>query len=196
MLIIRGYSNQATKQYNNHVETDFKVDIPITLLPWKPKSSPSNTPNQTSQKLTSTPSTRPPSSRSKAHLSSGAKAGIITACIIVFILLCLLLLELTYFGRQRRLTRARRQANAGGDVELDAEMSNKENAVLESRVEIVVEGETGETGAARETRETREKDARGTREHEEEDEDDDSDGDEWGGGRNTRTGMSLSRREG
>ncbi|XP_014560275.1 hypothetical protein COCVIDRAFT_12907 [Bipolaris victoriae FI3] len=155
------------------------------------QTSSSNTPNQTSQKLTSTSSTRPSSSHSKTHLNSRTKAGIITACIIVFILLCFLLLELTYFGRQRRLARARRQANAGGDVELGVEKRNMENVVLESRVEIVVEGEAGEAGAARGSREAREE-----REHEEEEEDDDSDGDEWGGGRNARTGMSLSRREG
>lgn len=53
--------------------------------------------------------------------------------------------------------------------------------MLESRVEIVVEGEAGE---ARE------------RQQEEAEEEDDSDGDEWGGGRNARSGMSLSRREG
>ncbi|EUC28345.1 hypothetical protein COCCADRAFT_30370 [Bipolaris zeicola 26-R-13] len=170
MLLARRNSNQVTQKYNSHVETDFK----------------------TSQKLTSTSSTRPSSSHSKTHLNSRTKAGIITACIIVFILLCFLLLELTYFGRQRRLARARRQANAGGDVELGVERRNKENVVLESRVEIVVEGETGEAGAARGSREAREE-----REHEEEEEeDDDSDGDEWGGGRNARTGMSLSRREG
>ncbi|KAH7556475.1 hypothetical protein BM1_05909 [Bipolaris maydis] len=121
----------------------------------------------------------------KRNSSSGAKTGIITACIIVFILLCLLLLELTYFGRQRRLARARRQGNAGGDVELGREGSSKKNAVLESRVEIVVEGEARE---AREPREERQQDA--------EEEEDDSDGDEWGGGRNARSGMSLSRREG
>lgn len=75
---------------------------------------------------------------------------------------------------------------------MGGERSNKENAVLESRVEIVVEGEVGETGAARESREQ----AAREQEEEEEEEEDDSDGDEWGGGRNTRTGISLSRREG
>lgn len=95
------------------------------------------------EKITYTPSSPPTPTDPAPRLSPAAKVGIITACIVIFILLFLLTFELAYLRRQRR-ARAVQQVQCEVDqevVELDDVKSGrevKENVVLESRVEIVV----------------------------------------------------------
>jgi hypothetical protein len=107
------------------------------------------------------------------YLSAAAKAGIITASIAVFLLVLFLILEYTYLGKKRReraLQRAVEEVERGTELKDTSHTGSKENMVLESRVEIVVDGG------------------------------DESDGDlgEWGHGRRWergRSGMSLPRQE-
>ncbi|CAN9157689.1 hypothetical protein CUC08_Gglean003488 [Alternaria sp. MG1] len=133
------------------------------------------------------------SPRPSPQLTATAKAGIIAASIAVFVILLLLVLEYTYLRRKRRdrdLERAIDEVEDGTELKESTASESKENMVLESRVEIVIEEEQrsesdswdGESqwgvGTDRE----------------------DSDGDlgEWGRGggwERGRNGMSLSRTE-
>jgi len=90
------------------------------------------------------PATSTETPRSASQLSTPAKAGIVTASLVMFLLVLLLVLEHTYLRRKRH-ERAFQQAI--DEVETGTELKNittsesKENMVLESRIEIVVESE-------------------------------------------------------
>ncbi|USP80903.1 hypothetical protein yc1106_08177 [Curvularia clavata] len=104
------------------------------------------------EKITYTPTSPPTPADPAPRLSPAAKAGIITACIIIFILISFLTLEFAYLGRQRH-ARAVQQAQREveqGRVELDDKDGRemKEHVVLESRVEIVVESEEEAQGSS------------------------------------------------
>ncbi|OAL50033.1 hypothetical protein IQ07DRAFT_653211 [Pyrenochaeta sp. DS3sAY3a] len=150
------------------------------------------------------PPSHPPSSF--ATLSPSAKAGIITGPILALLLtFLLLLLEYGYLRRLRRERALRRAVEEveRGDIEMakrgelggcghDASLGeSKENMVLESRVEIVVEegsesGEEGEWDA--------DADGEGDGEEEEEEEESEDGWSDWGL-RRGRCAMSLPRRE-
>jgi flagellar biosynthesis/type III secretory pathway M-ring protein FliF/YscJ len=133
------------------------------------------------------------SSQTSSQLSTPAKAAIITAGIIVFLVLLLVTLGYTYLRRKRH-ERAVKQAidevERGTELKEASAYESKENMVLESRVEIVVHGEG--QGSQRDDWERQSQWDTGTDE-------DENDGDlgEWGRGRmweRGRNGMSLPRR--
>ncbi|RMZ71019.1 hypothetical protein GMOD_00005512 [Pyrenophora seminiperda CCB06] len=94
----------------------------------------------------SIPSPQPPPAAN--DLSTPAKAGIITASVIVFLLATFLLIEYTHLRHKRReraLRRAIEEVERGTELKDSSVGESKENMVLESRVEIVVEeGEASE----------------------------------------------------
>jgi hypothetical protein len=141
--------------------------------------------------MPSAPSTSSP--QTSSQLSTPAKAAIITAGIIVFLILLLVTLEYTYLRRKRH-ERAVKQAidevGRGTELKEASACETKENMVSESTVEIVVDGEG--QGSLRDDWETQSQWDAGTDE-------DENDGDlsEWGRGRmweRGRNGMSLPRR--
>ncbi|KAF1851832.1 uncharacterized protein K460DRAFT_413338 [Cucurbitaria berberidis CBS 394.84] len=88
-----------------------------------------------------------------AILSTGAKAGIIVGISLFFLGVFLVLLELGYLRRKRReraLRRAVEEVERGGirmGKSVGSESSeSKENMVLESRVEIIVDDSDGSDG--------------------------------------------------
>lgn len=132
----------------------------------------------------------PPSS---SQLSTPIKAGIITASILVFLLVLLLVLEHTYLRRKRHeraVKRAIDEVERGTELKNTTTSESKENMVLESRVEIVVDGEVQDSVRGSWDRE-------GHWNVDTDDEDDDGNLSEWGRGRRRdvgRNGMSLPRR--
>lgn len=131
--------------------------------------------------------------RPSPQLTAAAKAGIIAASIAFFVILLLFVLEYIYLRRKRRdrdLERAIDEVEDGTELKESTASESKENMVLESRVEIVIEEEQ------RSESESWDGDSQwgdGT-------DGEDSDGDlgEWGRrGRweTGRNGMSLSRTE-
>ena len=119
------------------------------------------------------------------YLSSGARAGVITSVCIFFLFFCVVLAEFGFMRKKRRERALRRaeegveQGGGGMDRAVGSEGDEgKENMVLESRVEIVVDEESNSEGDGWEA------DMEG---------EDESDG-ETGRGRG-RHAMSLSRRE-
>lgn len=137
------------------------------------------------------PSTETP--QVSSQLSTPVKAGIITASIVVFLVVLLLVLEHTYFRRkchERALKRAIDEVERGTELKRITESESKEIMVLESRVEIVVdnEGQDSVSGSW---------DGEGPWDAGTVDEDDGGDLSEWGRGRRReigRNGMSLPRR--
>ena len=152
--------------------------------------------HQLTDKITyapSAPSSQPPPASS--DLSASAKAGIITASIVVFLLASFLLFEYTYLRHKRRehaLQRAIEEVERGTELKDSSISESKENMVLESRVEIVVE--EGEA-IDRSSMDAEDEWDAGT-----DGECDEGDGDlgDWGRGRiweRGRNGMSLPRRD-
>ncbi|KAF1945150.1 hypothetical protein EJ02DRAFT_500897 [Clathrospora elynae] len=175
--------------------TVFQLSIPTAQPSNDTATSPGHPPHGPLQIPPPSPSSLSPSTL--AHLSTAVKAGIITASIIVFLLICLILFGYTYLHRKRReraLQRAVEEVERGTELKgmsLSESGESKENMVLESRVEILVDGET-ETD--------NEEGWDGENEWDADTDGQDSDGDlgEWGRGRaweRGRNGMSLPRRE-
>ena len=133
------------------------------------------------------------SPRPSPQLTATAKAGIIAASIAVFVILLLLVLEYTYLRRKRRdraLERTIDELEDGTELEESTASESKENMVLESRVEIVIEEEQRSES---ESWDGESQWGVGT-------DGEDSDGDlgEWGRGggwERGRNGMSLPRTE-
>lgn len=90
------------------------------------------------------PATSTETPRSASQLSTPVKAGIVTASIVVFLLVLLLVLEHTYLRRKRHeraVERAIDEVERGTELKRVTKSESEENMVLESRVEIVVESE-------------------------------------------------------
>ena len=90
------------------------------------------------------PATSTETPRSVSQLSTPVKAGIVTASIVVFLLVLLLVLEHTYLRRKRHeraVERAIDEVEYGTELKKITKSESKENMVSESRVEIVVESE-------------------------------------------------------
>lgn len=82
--------------------------------------------------------------RPSPQLTAAAKAGIIAASIAFFVILLLFVLEYIYLRRKRRdrdLERAIDEVEDGTELKESTASESKENMVLESRVEIVIEEE-------------------------------------------------------
>jgi hypothetical protein len=133
------------------------------------------------------------SPRPSSQLTAAEKAGIIAASVAVFIILLLLVLEYTYLRRKRRdraLERSIDEVEDGTELEESTASESKENMVLESRVEIVIEEEQHSES---ESWDGESQWGIGT-----DGEDSDDDLGEWGRGggwERGRNGMSLSRTE-
>jgi hypothetical protein len=164
----------------------------VTASPSAPTAQSSNNTTATfpgsSTYMPLAPSSPPPSHTTS--LSTAAKAGIISASIILFLALSFLLLEYTYLRRKRRersRQRAVEEVERGTELKDASGTESKENMVLESRVEIVVDEEGSDSGS---------EDGGWDAGTEGEDSDEDGDlgdrGRPWERGRN---GMSLPRRE-
>ncbi|EDU48591.1 hypothetical protein PtrSN002B_000809 [Pyrenophora tritici-repentis] len=186
--------------------TPYNASSVVADLPASPNTTPERS-NSTSNsgdlsihhptdKITYAPSAPvpqpPPAS---GDLSTPAKAGIITASVVIFLLVFVLLIEYTYLRHKRHeraLQRAIEEVERGTELKDSNISESKENMVLESRVEIVVEeGEASERSSVDGGDEW---DA-GT-----DGEFDEGDGDlgDWGRGRTWergRNGMSLPRRD-
>lgn len=142
------------------------------------------------------PATSTETPRSVSQLSTPVKAGIVTASIVVFLLVLLLVLEHTYLRRKRHeraveraVERAIDEVERGIELKRVTKSESEENMVLESRVEIVVENEEQDDVGSW--------DGEGPWDVCTHDEDEDGDLHEWGRGRRReigRNGMSLPRR--
>jgi hypothetical protein len=176
------------------------LDTPATALHWNkstlsiPTSTRSSKSGTSSEDVLSALPRSEGQAATSSHLSTAAKAGIITASVAVFLLLSFLILEYTYLGKKRReraLQRAVEEVERGTELNDTSAIESKENMVLESRVEIVVDG--GDESDSDERWDTESGWDAGT-------DGETSDGDlgEWGHGRRWergRSGMSLPRRE-
>ncbi|KAH7392764.1 hypothetical protein BKA66DRAFT_547666 [Pyrenochaeta sp. MPI-SDFR-AT-0127] len=128
------------------ITPSFSTSLPQPTT--KTATSPTNTIHYTDNTLNGAP--KPETlSTDFAALSTAAKAGIITGVSIFFLIIFLILFELGYMRRKRReraLQRAIEEVERG-DIEMHKSGSSegsesKENMVLESRVEIVVDEES------------------------------------------------------
>jgi len=143
------------------------------------------------------PATSTETPRSASQLSTPVKAGIVTASIVVFLLVLLLVLEHTYLRRKRHeraveraVERAIDEVERGTELKRVTKSESEENMVLESRVEIVVENEEQDDVGSW--------DGEGPWDVCTHDEDEDGDLHEWGRGRRReigQNGMSLPRRD-
>ncbi|KAH6845884.1 hypothetical protein BKA58DRAFT_295559, partial [Alternaria rosae] len=131
--------------------------------------------------------------RVSSQLSTPVKAGIITASIVIFLVMLLLVLEHTYLRRksyERALKRAIVEVERGTELKRMTESESKEILVLESGVENIVDNE-GQDSMSESW------DGEGPWDAGTVDEDDAGDLSEWGRRRRReigRNGMSLPRR--